>query len=209
MTAEQMLSAKKGYGNSDGFLFESSRTCEELTATASTLVHWRRRVERMAKVEEEVARCGGSIEWCLAAVGQDAQVWAVAQIRRILAHAWIKRFYVGITSRPLWRWTDLEAGHWCKGYHRMYVLAVSDSCSEIVEAEKFCLRVFRQEGRRGECVNRDGHFQCANRAPGGEGGMHKGFAPFFIYVVVEWNRRPPPLDCPVSSSASLRRSDDF
>ena len=71
----------------------------------------------------------------------------------------------------------------------MFVLAVSGSSDEIVRAETLSIERLRRWGRGGQLYSSDGHQLCDNRAPGGEGGMQYGEAPFALYLVVRWNPR--------------------
>ena len=159
-------------------------------ASESPLQFWLRVIDSMPAVVGEVAALGDCIVWRLGPLGQDIVAWAMSQVDDVLAQGYVRRFYIGITSRIAWRWSDASDGHRSKGYQRMFVLAISGDSKDIVQAEIMAIQRYRRYGRGGMLYSPDGHPLCQNRHPGGEGGMHHGVAPFCLYLVVHWNPLP-------------------
>jgi len=171
-----------GGGDADG-----SWSREQQQVSRRILDHW---LDVFPRTREMVRQTGfhvGAIEWRLGAE-VDAGTWAIAQVRAIDRQMYLKRFYLGITSRPGWRWSDAEAGHRAKGYEKMFILALSDDSDEIEQGEIDSIALFRRYDNRG-CWYQPGHLLCQNRNPGGEGGMRNGPPPYVLYLCVGWNPR--------------------
>ena len=151
---------------------------------------------RMVEYDEFVRTSDNRVVWHLAPLGQNIVDWAIAYINNILARAYVKAFYFGITARLQERWLGAPArhgfrrlvGHKEKGWQRMTLLAASHLPDEIGDAEKSVLAKFRRWGRGGY-FNVEGHPLCANRNPGGEG-ARAGSPPHILYCCVSWNPRP-------------------
>lgn len=177
---------------------ENAAPSPSASGTATPLRYWVERIGcRMAQAEQDVTGFGGRVCWNLPhTLGHNTVEWAIAHINGILDQAYVKAFYVGITHKVGWRWSDPDAGHRRKGWQRMFLLAVSDSSDVISQAEIAVLEEFRFYCRggyflgprevRGRIVR--GHRLCVNRLPGGEGGSH-GEPPHVLYVCWRWNPR--------------------
>ena len=163
--------------------------------SGSPLKFWMRRIgARMVEADAFVRGSGDRLDWDLTPPGQNIVDWAIAYIQNVLARAWVKAFYVGLTSSLRQRWLGEDSpshgrarmeGHKVKGWQRMTLLAVSDLPDVIGDAEKAVIAKFRRWGQHG-FFNEEGHPLCANRNPGGEG-ARAGVPPHLLYVCFSWN----------------------
>ena len=137
------------------------------------------------------------VRWHLPHIlAQDIVEWTVAHINDILAQEYVKAFYIGITHKIGWRWSDPVRGHRVKGWQQMVLCAVSDDSGKIARAEVSVLDQFPYYCRGGGLLGPrvvagrtvTGHRLCTNRNPGAEGGFH-GVPPHILYVCWRWNPR--------------------
>ena len=172
---------------------------ESASYSRSPLRFWIARIghrmeQTVAQVEE--LRLAGQVRWNLPpTLEQNIVDWTVHHNRDVLGEEYVRAFYIGITHKVHWRWTDPVSGHKKKLWQCMYICAVSDDCKQIAKAEIDVIKQFRFLGPRGvflgyreEDGQQVGHPLCANRNPGSEGGFH-GIPPHCLYVVWRWNRR--------------------
>jgi len=157
-------------------------------ATTDPMQHCINTMRRMGSVVAACAEHGDRIAWHLPPLGQDPVVWATAHIDRILAQGYVRCFKVGITYLVAERWSDPAHGYRTLKYHRLHVLAASDSSDDIANAETAVIGRYRRYGPGGQLISSTGHPLCANRNPGGEG-AHHGVPPHCLYCAFAWHRR--------------------
>ena len=153
---------------------------------------WRRRVHRSCVVFDGLElepRITTNFGPTHAALDFDGQLeHAKYAIMQILDQGYIKKFEIGITFLPNIRFDNPTHGYSGLGYHSMQLLCCHEDPDFIAGIEIKLLETFRRLDRRGYLVNPNGHCLCANRAPGGESRSH-GFAPYFCYIVIQYNPR--------------------
>lgn len=150
---------------------------------------------RMVEADAFVQASGGRIVWHLSPLRRTIVDWTIRHIHNILSQQYVQAFYIGLTARLEARWLGAPpfqgrprmVGHKAKGWHKMFLVAVSDNPCEIGDAKKAVITKFRKWDRF-RLVNHEGHFLCSNRNPGGEG-AYGGCPPHILYVLVRWNPR--------------------
>ena len=177
---------------------QPSRPSPSALYAASSTGYWCDRIgSRMEEAVRHVGGTGGRVRWHLPqTLSQDIVEWTIAHINDVLAQQYVRAFYIGMTHKVGPRWTNPVSGHCRKGWHRMYLCAVSDDDGKIARAETSVIEQFRYYGRGGVVLGpRDvagrtvtGHQLCSNRNPGSEGGFH-GIPPHVLYVCWRWNPR--------------------
>jgi len=160
-------------------------------ASLSPLQFWIQRIgNRMVEADGVVQDSGNRIRWHLPPPDSDIAAWAVGHTRDLLSQGYVRAFYFGITQALSDRWygTVRMRGHRQAGWHKMIILAASDSADAIGQAEVDAIAQFRRYDSRGILVSEDGHPLCRNRNPGREG-AHAGTPPHLLYLCVSWDPR--------------------
>ena len=146
------------------------------------LCHWR----GLTNMEFHIAMVAQDrrILWRLPTVTKYREISHGIDIVRWVLALGVKRFKIGLTAKPYYRWANPRYGYLSEGYSGLVLTYVYENSDHSADMETALIGLYRVWDVGGNRVGRPGNPNCANRSPGGESAHHH-HSPHFVYVVYE------------------------